>query len=102
MDARELATRVTCVEGRLTLTATITRSADYAGAIEKNVLWHPRILLSAIFHQASAEVESVWRLRLTTGQELSSGQTPPYQGAPYPRSLRRSFSRPLAPAKQTP
>src|SRR4051812_15205839 len=39
MDSRQTSTEVACTKDGFTLTATITRSANYRGAVRQNVLW---------------------------------------------------------------
>jgi len=84
MDSRDVATDVAYSGGRLTLTATITRSADYQGGVHKNVLWRPRISVLLAPQRARLTFRVVWRMRLTTGAEVAHTRMPPYPPQTYP------------------
>lgn len=43
MDSRKPTTGLTCTNDGLAVTATITRSANYRGAVRQNVLWVPTL-----------------------------------------------------------
>jgi hypothetical protein len=86
MDSREVATSVECATDGATVTATLTRSADYAGGVKKNVLWRPTLSMK-VLPRAAAMLRVTWRMRLTTGAEQERAQTPPYPELRYPRRV---------------
>lgn len=83
MDSPEVATSVECTTDGATVTATLTRSADYAGGVKKNILWRPTLAMK-ILPRAATVLRVTWRMRLTTGAEVERAQTPPYPELPYP------------------
>src|ERR1035441_2931989 len=78
MDSAKVMTQLACTAKGFALTATVTRSADYHGAVLANVNWRPKITIRAVLRQAKVTFEWTWRMRLTTGVELDHAQTPPY------------------------
>jgi len=97
MDSRDVATDVATdvaySGGRLTLTATITRSADYQGGVHKNVLWRPRISVLLAPQRARLTFRVVWRMRLTTGTEVAHTRMPPYPPQTYPLVVTKTVAR---------
>jgi hypothetical protein len=84
MDSRETSTEVTCTEDGFTLTAVITRSANYTGAVRQNVLWVPTLSIVVVPRQHPVTVHVVWKLKLSGGPELRRARTPPYPEQRYP------------------
>ncbi len=88
MDSGEVKTDVACTTKGIVLTATITRSANYHGAVLQNVLWRPRIEIEVALPQPNVHVEATWMMRLTNGAVLNHAQTPPYPDITYPITVR--------------
>jgi len=85
MDSPGIKTDLACTAKGVVLTATITRSANYHGAVRQNQNWRPRIEMALALRQAEVTFEVIWRMRLTTGAELDHAQTPPsYPDQQYP------------------
>lgn len=84
MDSRKLETNFTCTTNGAKLTATITRSADYHGAVQKNVLWRPKLQIVIIPRRPEVIFKTIWKMRLTTGVELNHTRMPPYPEQNYP------------------
>ena len=84
MDSRKLETNLTCTKKGAVLTSTIIRSADYHGAVQKNVLWRPKLQVIIIPRQPKVIFETLWKMRLTTGAELNHTRMPPYPAQNYP------------------
>lgn len=74
MDSPKVETSLACTAKGIVLTATITRSADYHGAVLKNVLWRPKIEIVVVFRQPEIIFATTWRMRLTTGAEVDHAQ----------------------------
>lgn len=84
MDSPSIQTEVGCWPSGVVLTATITRSAAFNGAVLQNALWQPRIRLLMRLRQRHVPFRTVWRMRSTEGVELTFAQTPPFQGRRFP------------------
>ncbi len=78
MDSNKIETTMTCEPQGLTLTAYVTRSANYNGSVLKNVPWRPKISLEVYLKQPKVLFKSVWRLRLDNGVEIGRSNLPPY------------------------
>jgi hypothetical protein len=94
MDSRQVETDLACTPNGVLLTATITRSADYNGSAAKNVLWRPRIEIAIVLRQTGIVFQTKWRMRSSTGAELSHAQTPPYPDRQYPLVVTITLPRP--------
>lgn len=84
MDSHKLETNFTCTTNGVALTTTITRSADYHGAVQKNVLWRPKLQILIVPRGPEVIFEAIWKMRLTTGAELNHTRMPPYPEQNYP------------------
>jgi len=84
MDLRNVETARACDANGVRITATTTRSAAYEGAVQKNVLWRPRLEIVFAPHSAVTVLTTIWKMRLTTGAEVSRARTPPYPEQNYP------------------
>jgi hypothetical protein len=84
MDSRKIETDFSCTVNGVLLTATITRSANYAGAVQKNAAWRPQLNFTLLLHQSEVLVQVAWKMRLTTGAEVSHAETPSYSDQSYP------------------
>lgn len=84
MDSPKVETCLACTAKGVVLTATITRSADYHGAVLANIIWRPKIEIAVALRQPEIILATTWRMRLTTGAELAHAQTPPYPDQKYP------------------
>jgi hypothetical protein len=91
MDSRVVKTALACTTTGFSITATITRSADFVGGVHKNVLWRPRITVAVVLRKADVTYQATWRMRLTTGAEVDNSQTPPYPRETYPIVVTRSL-----------
>src|SRR5579863_861416 len=94
MDSSQLQTALACTQKGIALTATITRSANFQGAVLQNVVWRPRIQIEVGLHQAEVIVATTWRMRLTTGAEVNQAETPaaPYPDQQYPITVTKILS----------
>ena len=98
-DSTDVKTDLACTQNGLELTAMITRSANFHGAIAQNVIWVPRITIVLALRQPEIAVQAIWRMRLTTGAEQTHAQTPPFPDRAYPITVTetvRSASAPVA------
>lgn len=84
MDSSKVETDIECTAKGVVFTSTITRSADYHGAVLANINWHPKIEITVVLRQPVVIFETIWRMRLTTGTELDHAQTPSYPDQKYP------------------
>jgi hypothetical protein len=85
MDSLKVKTDLACTEKGLVLTATIMHSAnDFGNVIPQSYLWHPRITVVVVLRQPEIIFQTTWRMRLTTGAEVSHGQSPPFPDQKYP------------------
>jgi len=84
MDSKQVQTELVCLPNGVALTATLTRSVEYEGATAKNVLWQPRIEIVAVPRQADVTFSATWKMRLSSGSDLSHSRTPPYPEHQYP------------------
>jgi hypothetical protein len=91
MDSPEIVTKLRCTERGLALTATITRSADFHGAALQNQNWRPMIAIALMPRQPNITFETIWRMRLTTGAELTHAQTPPHRDQKYPMRIMQTI-----------
>ena len=91
MDSPNVKTNLTCAAKGLLLTATLTRSADYRGAVLADVNWRPRIEIVVVLHRPKILLQTAWRMRLTTGAELNHAQTSPYAEQRYPITASKTI-----------
>lgn len=87
MDSEKLNTDLACSNDGLVLTATISRSSNYHGAVRQNLLWFPRITIVLVPHRPEVALQTVWKMRLTNGRMLDRARTPPYPEQKYPITL---------------
>jgi uncharacterized protein YcgI (DUF1989 family) len=74
MDSADITANLACTPNGVVVTVTITRSANYVGTVAQNVSWRPRIELIATLLKPNAVLETIWRMRLTTGNEVNRGE----------------------------
>jgi len=91
MDSEKLDTDLACSSDGLVLTAIITRSANYHGAVAQNVLWFPRIMIVVGPLQPEIALQIVWKMRLTNGKEVDRARTPPYPEKKYPITVTKTI-----------
>jgi len=84
MDSQKITTDFSCTVNGVLLTATITRSANYAGAVQKNAAWRPQLRALLVLHQSEVALQTVWKMRLSTGSEVREAETPSYATQKYP------------------
>ena len=84
MDAENVETTRTCDANGVVVTATTTRSAEYGGGVQKNVLWRPRLEIILVPRPAGTVITTTWKMRLTTGAEVTRTDMPPYPEVRYP------------------
>jgi hypothetical protein len=89
MDSPLIATEVACAQSGVVLTATITRSAAFNGAVLQNSLWQPTILLAVRQQRPDVLFRTIWRMRRADGRQLTFAQTPPLPGRRFPLVLTR-------------
>ena len=92
MDSEELNTDLTCAKDGLVLTATITRSANYHGAVRQNQLWFPQITIVGVPLTPEMVFQTIWRMRLTDGTVVERSRTPPFPEKRYPITLTRKVT----------
>lgn len=90
MDSEKLNTDVACSIDGFVLTATITRSENYNGAVRQNVLWSPEITIVIVPRRTSVVVQTIWKMRLSNGKELGRARTPPYRQQDYPITVTQT------------
>ena|SRR5215472_347982 len=90
MDSEKLNTAVACTTDGFVLTATITRSANYNGAVRQNVLWSPEITIVVVPRQPAVIVQTIWKMRSSDGKELGRARTPPYRQQDYPIAVTQT------------
>lgn len=91
MDSEKVDTELACSSDGLVLTATITRSANYHGAVRQNLLWFPQITIVVVPLTAKIEFQTIWNMRLTNGKMVVRSRTPPYPEKNYPITITRKF-----------
>jgi hypothetical protein len=91
MDSEKLKTDLTCSSEGLVLTATITRSANYHGAVRQNLLWFPQITVVVVPLISNMVFQTIWRMRLTNGKRLDRSRTPPFPERKYPIAITKKF-----------
>jgi hypothetical protein len=84
MDSSNIKTEVSCLPDGIGLTATITRSDNFNGAVLQNVTWLPRISLSLRLLQPSIVLYTTWRIQTSSGKEVTLAQTPPFRARRFP------------------
>lgn len=91
MDSPEISTDLVCDKNGITLRATITRSANYNGAVRQNENWWPKITVD-LSHQPSDTVfQTIWEMRLTTGVKVTRAKTPAYPERVYPITVTKTI-----------
>lgn|GEM_PF-5141801 len=99
MDAPDVAIALSCTRKGMLATATITRSANYRGALRQNQNWLPSISLALIPQRPEMLFQARWEMRLSTGAMLDRAKTPPaFPARRYPISLTKTIIAPSAPA----
>lgn len=91
MDSPNVEAELACTTKGFVLTAIITRSANYNGAVLQNVNWRPTVSLAVALLRPEVVVQTIWRMRLTTGSEVDHAQTPPYAGQKYPIRITKTI-----------
>ncbi|HYA42117.1 MAG TPA: hypothetical protein VEF34_12485 [Syntrophobacteraceae bacterium] len=92
MDSPEIKTDLSCTAKGFVLTATITRSADYHGAVLQNENWWPRITIAVVPRQCEIVFQTIWKMRLTDGSEVDHAKTPPlYLDRKYPITVTKKI-----------
>jgi hypothetical protein len=94
MDWSVVETNLACTQHGILLTANITRSAGFTGSTLKNTPWIPRINVVVMLRQPDMLFEVRWRMRLTTGEELTPAQPPAYPEQIYPITMAKIITRP--------
>jgi hypothetical protein len=89
MDSEKLNTDLACSNDGLVLTATITRSANYHGALRQNQNWFPKITIVVVPLQSEIVFQTIWNMRLTNGRIVDRGRTLPYLEKKYPITLTK-------------
>ncbi len=84
MDSQHIDLSPACKPAGVVITATITRSADYHGAVLKYATWRPEVAIVLAVLQPNVVVMAVWKMRLSDGTEVHRAQTPPYPVLEYP------------------
>ena len=91
MDFPEVKYTLLCTAKGAAFIATITRSADYHGSVLANVYWRPKIKIALIIRETEVTFDTTWKIRLSSGAELSHAQTPPYRARKYPIVLTKTI-----------
>jgi len=87
MDSDSVPTELTCTTTGLMLIATITRSAEYDGAVEQNIQWYPIVKIEVKLQQPTAGIQVTWAMRLSNGVVVDHTHPWPYSGQPYPLTV---------------
>lgn len=90
MDSEKVDGDIVCTEDGFALTATITRSANFNGAVRQNVLWSPEITAVIAPRRPAVVVQTIWKMRLSNGEELKRARTPPYPQQHYPVTVKQT------------
>jgi len=80
-----------CTAEGVQLTATISRYSPIS-VYDKVVLWRPKIELTVTPLQPAVNLETIWRMQLTTGVALDHAQTPGYPDLKYPITVSKTLS----------
>ena len=91
MDSHDVRASIACTATGFALTALITRSEHYNGAILANILWRPKITVRVIKPRPEMTMAAVWAMRLTNGAPLARARTPPYPELQYPFAVLEKF-----------
>ena len=91
MDSGDVNVSVACSATGFALTALITRSEDYNGAVLANILWRPKITLRVVRPRPEMTMDAVWTMRSTSGAQLARARTPPYLELKYPFTVTAMF-----------
>ena len=91
MDSRDVGVSLACTATGFALTAVITRSADYNGAVLANLIWRPLIDVDIVVRRPEVTVDVKWTMRLSTGTILNRAQTAPYPEQHYPLTMTTSI-----------
>lgn len=91
MDSRVVRMHSVCTKRGVLLTVTLVRSAHYHGAALQNVIWRPRITMVARLRVPAVSFGITWRMRLTSGKEVRSSQTPTYPVQDYPVTVEKEI-----------
>ena len=84
MDSRKIETSFSCTAKGVSLTSIITRSENYAGAVQKNITWRPQLHVLLVVHKSEATFETIWKMRLSNGSDVTHAETPSYATQQYP------------------
>ncbi len=90
MDSHSIKTDLSCSEHGVVLKATITRSANFNGAVLQNQIWRPKVVLTMKAGQ-DVTLQTIWSMRLTNGKVVNHAQTPPYPDRSYPISITKKI-----------
>ena len=93
MDAKDIETTYTCDANGVELTATTTRSAEYVGGVLKNVRWRPQVEVVLKPRPGGTVLTSTWKMRLTTGAEVTRTRMAPYPEVSYPVTVTKRIGR---------
>jgi hypothetical protein len=91
MDSNAVPVELTCTTIGVGLTATITRSANYDGAVLQNIQWRPIVEIKVVLHQPEATFDSTWAMRLSNGVVVDHSHPWPYSGQPYPITVTKTL-----------
>lgn len=89
MDAPDVATTTACDATGVVITATTIRSSEYAGGVQKNVLWRPRLEIVLTPRPSGTALTTTWKMSLTTGAEVRHARMPPYPEVNYPVTVTK-------------
>ena len=93
MDSTDVIPEITCTEGGLEVATTVTRSATFKDSAARNVPWRPQISIHASLRNEHVAFRAVWRMRLSTGEEIARARTPPYPEQNYPIIVIRTLAK---------
>ena len=91
MDSQNVTASIACTATGFALTALITRSEHYKGAVLANVLWRPKIAICVVKPRPEMTMNAVWTMRSTSGAPLARARTPPYPELQYPFTVLAKF-----------
>jgi hypothetical protein len=94
MDSQKIETDFSCTANGVLLTAIITRSENYTGAVLKNAAWRPQLRALLMLHQSNVALETIWKMRLSNGNDVTNAETPAYATQQYPIVVTRTVRLP--------
>lgn len=86
MDQMAPQASLTCLQGQpgISIVLTIIRSANYQGAVLKNTIWRPKLLLHLSAKRTALLLRLAWQIRLSNDVPLRAAAVPGGSAMAYP------------------